>query len=119
MRELKFRVFYKNTEIKDNFLIDTNGDLYEDTTMGILYKHDKKDYIIEQCTGLKDANDVEIYEGDILDDGEDFWVVVCEESEAMFAIKGGSVIQTFISVDSTWYEVVGNIHEDAELLEGE
>ena len=85
-----------------------------------LYKcyHEERllDYTIEQCTGLKDKNGKLIYEGDILywDDSvlgavryDNFEYVVGEgiNARAMCASK----------IDQL--EIIGNIHENAELLE--
>lgn len=78
---------------------------------------DKERYIVEQCTGLKDKNGKLIYEGDWLKtkDGyycyvvwyDGFWWVKSLPSEAMDLEH------------SEFYkecEVIGNIHENKELL---
>ena len=79
-----------------------------------------KDYILMQYTGLKDKNDVEIYEGDIIKfydeyvDGTMSSEVNIEDVE--FYDCG------FIPLANQCYsgeniEVIGNIYENPELLE--
>ena len=60
MREIKFRAW--NTRRKEMEMID---DLYWFEENQCHHNGDK-DFVIQQYTGLKDKNDKEIYEGDIL-----------------------------------------------------
>lgn len=80
---------------------------------------------VEQCTGLKDSAGKKIYEGDIVkriskhDEEEPTVLLQIEWNN-----KGGRYITTD-KKHSTWtfsmfnyfYEVIGNIHENPELLE--
>ncbi len=82
--------------------------------------------VLEQCTGLKDKNGRLIYEGDIVKrhskyDEEKSFVLL----QVAWNNKNGRYITTDKKYDTFTfsmfyysYEVVGNIHENSELLEG-
>lgn len=79
---------------------------------------------IDQCTGLKDKNDRLIYEGDICIPAKDMadkaGEVYRAESGAYFIkgiMKSGMEYDFGIYYHHYMYEVIGNIHENPELLE--
>lgn len=132
----RFRVWDKNGDSyisekddADFLYLGENGKL----TIG-LYNDDadditclkEKDLIIEQCTGLKDKNGRLIYEGDIIKITGDVMTIPIfyEESKAFvnwdedgffLHFESGTIERLF--QECCDYEVVGNLHENPELLE--
>lgn len=78
-------------------------------------------YDLEQCTGLKDKNGKLIYEGDILKSiyTEKTYIVDREKHYACWSYRYKNVGTTLSEGDIANYEleIVGNIHENPELLE--
>ncbi|WP_445448711.1 YopX family protein [Enterococcus faecalis] len=84
-------------------------------------------FILMQSTGLKDKNGVEIFEGDIVQyrDGEYSYLGIVKRDCYQFFIDGIEPDDNydFIDVSNTFdgtssLEIIGNIHENPELLEG-
>ena len=89
------------------------------------YEQDDNWYVlypdyIEQCTGLKDKNGKLIYEGDIVD-CKPFYTkrkVVWIDKDCRFNISSSiRVYDTGYEQKTEKMEVIGNIHENPELLE--
>lgn len=136
-REIKYRVWdnlrgcYANPM---NTLLN-QGALYyrhwgEEEECEVISPYDHDDIIIEQYTGLKDKNGKEIYEGDIItetiDDGSNkiiqMYEVYWDIDTLCWSIKGVKGFDYNLH-DDLWQtnssrEVIGNIHENPELLEG-
>ena len=116
-REIKFRVWDK--KIKEFHYWDSVNQAYDN----IFWKMVKdEDMPLMQYTGLKDKNGKEIYEGDIVDGHNDgFGIVVWGSSGWDYEFSDKNIV----SMDEvcTWFgnnaTIIGNIHENPELLEGE
>ena len=122
-RSIKFRFFmgnYNNPKYEywDNLIKIGGGELIGDYLLAT-----NPLIIIEQYTGLKDKNGIEVYEGDILDIWDSFvhntYVVVFDISELDFKATNekvcyGNSFSYLVCCDEI--EVIGNIHENADLI---
>ena len=133
-RDIKFRLwskigkkFIKTDDPDLNFVINSDGYLYSiENFYGEIYVSLQLDIVVLQFTGLQDINGKDIYEGDILKynfpyDGRLKHVrpVKFLETEASFGIKDiyGNEIPLYRITANNYFEVVGNIYENPELLE--
>ena len=119
MREIKVRAWYKPYKQMcqvESLRFDGNG-VYTAVLIEESF-YDRRlveadEIVIEQFTGLKDKNDTEIYEGDILidDTGEpvEYWIV--KFSEGGFIGECAGVAEPLFEL--TNLEIVGNIHENS------
>ncbi len=123
MREIKFRAWDK--EKKDmyysDFRLDWNGKVfwwksevgYED------WRHSDV-VVLMQYTGLKDKSGKEIYEGDIVENGDYIGAVVWVNGEGRFILQSftdgsGAMIKGVKTYSPIEGEIIGNIYENPEL----
>ena len=130
MRDLKFRAWDKREKcwIEGAYGFHILGEMM---LVGGLFSDWKperlNDIVLEQFTGLEDKKEVEIYAGDIV---EFVWGCICSNCHNVPKWSGGvkfgslgATVQSYRISDSQnniseTIEVVGNIHENPELLKG-
>lgn len=105
MREIKFRAWQITDKEWHYFNIPN------DFFSGIDYKHKLRYENWCEFTGLKDKNGTEIYEGDILPNGHDDKLCVVE-----FSPLAGFLANFPEGWFPEYYEVIGNIYENKDLL---
>ncbi len=119
MREIKFRIFDAMTKILHYNVSGKSLDIYS-----FSLNRNPNLGSVSQYTGLKDKNEKEIYEEDVLkyerlyDDGKTeglktFTAVVSWCKGCFYLVESKSVVHRLGSHD---VEVIGNIYENPELL---
>lgn len=136
MREVKFRGYATEEMVNDQWMNGTGihktvfSDEYAERT-GIkeewfIFTESGwvlvKPKSIGQYTGLKDLNDNEIFEGDVLVIGDNKIYIVYDEKNAWFGflnvdwvVSQGKIKP--LSGNNEHYEIIGNIFENPELLD--
>lgn len=109
MRELKFRIWDGKKYDDHDWHINTKGNLCAWDHSGCEPLDDNYPIIIEQYTGLKDKTGKEIYESDIVKDKGQI-LVVPEIFECGY--RHGEYSEYHEEC-----EIIGNIHENPDLLE--
>lgn len=114
----KFRIWWESHQKylgNQMFLTMTGGKIWAGMTIPVLPK-EEDDFIIEQCTGLKDKNGNLIYEGDIIQNPnkdqyivewivDGYWHIRQADDE-----KFGCALASVKTLYDGW-EIIGNIHE--------
>lgn len=129
MREIKFRAWDKIDKwMDDEFYLNSKGNVFDSPSITYNTPNieiEQVDHlIIMQYTGLKDANGVEIFEGDILKTYQGNFQVVFAGPWIELKNKHGDYNNLdeyygYITQYHNWeeFEVIGNIHANPELLE--
>ena len=118
MREIKFRAWDKIN--KDMFNVESINFQERRVYKDVVSYRNFNDIELMQYTGLKDKNNKEIYEGDILSDGNDEkpYKVIFENGSFRAEFEGDFEEYSFdlINIVAQGCEVVGNIYENPELI---
>lgn len=139
MRGIKFRVWSEDQKTYNyqfpynklgQFYVSENGKVFSDFGNTVAPEVRQEAFVVEQYTGLKDKNGREIYEGDIIEEDIDFnskmtdgtfrYKVYWNEDELCWSLApiGRESIHNDLWETNQSIEVIGNIHENPELLGG-
>ena len=129
----KFRVWLPNPDVVRMLRVKALVFEHDKTRCVCVYAYDfyleDEDAIIMQSTGLRDKNGKEIFEGDIVTDGEfarivqyhqtlGFYMFDEEGNERFFS--DSATLEDFeedAKIVSEILEIIGNVYENPELLE--
>jgi uncharacterized phage protein (TIGR01671 family) len=110
MREISFRGKFPSLRLWNyGYLIIDSGITYIDDGIGLKIEVDPE--TIGQYTGLKDKNNIRIFEGDIVREGGETGVI--KYSRARFIVN---TIRGIVWNPNENCEIIGNICDNPELL---
>lgn len=128
-RKIKFRAWDKVKQIWCNYKIDDGTVYFMDNDTGCLYRNypgKYENFDLMQYTGIKDINNIEIYEGDIVklskenSNFKEIGVVKFDENKASYVLETQdddlSYNISYYNYHKVYYRVIGNIYENKELL---
>jgi len=127
MKDIKFRVWDKDTKVILCYEFILDGTWYHYGTSLIfsnqptgVYRDSANKHLREQYIGLKDKNGKEIYEGDICKNGDwenDAYTYNYRIEEVCYDHEDASFYGMNPNDNGMTCEIIGNIHENPELLE--
>ena len=123
MREIKFRAWngHKMLYMGKGGFCDfelAGGDVF--VCGDGAYDFVKQDFPLMQYTGLKDANGVEIYEGDVVRCSNEYRTVKMWMGNACLCVSWASTGFPIYPYNvNNHVEVIGNIYENPELIKGD
>lgn len=130
MRQIEFRALNAKKDFVYGWLVCNIKPVGERMIVGTMEIHqpygdwneetEVYDDTVGQSTGLKDCNGVKIFEGDIVESS----IFICplavyyNEDLAMYRLTAGgnSDDGDFIQYEGSVFKVIGNIHQNPELL---
>lgn len=128
--KFKFRVWNNRKNEYEDDLYDKAGDLQITCVNKVFEEYILDGYIIEQCTGLKDKNGKLIYENDLIKcptgiyriavDDFGLWTVIYKNNPFEEVGEWSDMVKEYaFNQNNVEIEVLGNIHENTDLLENE
>lgn len=124
MREILFRGKHTKTgEWVEGLLLTENNDTFyivkpKTDVDDIGWLDYVKPETVGQYTGLTDRNGKKIFEGDIVKYREEYGYIEYADQEAMFNICFDTWFTDFDHIYGKEIEIIGNIRDNPELLEG-
>ena len=109
MRVIKFRAWDPEAET-----YRYEGNVQFDGQVVSGWGKDKYDWVVEQFTGLRDKNGAEIYEGDVIRYYNYRYLITDMYCSGVLRILED---QDKMNEVTPYIEVIGNIHENPELLD--
>ena len=116
MREIKFRAWDKLN--KEMFNVESINFQERRVYKDVVSYRNFNDIELMQYTGLKDKNNKEIYEGDIVIYHSKMHKIIFNAEEARFVLRDDEfeLEISFTNNNNKRMEIVGNIYENPELL---
>lgn len=115
MREIKFRAWDSRLNKYLNRVTDIRLNIGNGEVHGMMSTGNVPEWTLEQFTGLHDKNGKEIYECDILSQGEARFIVKWDDKHAMYKCFFEDLSDNYCNLDDSYihefFEVIGNIHE--------